>query len=304
MTKYSLYIFILIILCVGCKRGKEKQGSSGTSVLSGETVIAADESLRPMVDANIDVFLSLYNSASIGCRYLSENDVIKLLLDEEIRFAVAARPLNQSEVAFFESKSLAPLSIPIAYDAIAVIVNNENTIDSLSIEQLTDILSGKLNNWSQVGGKNSVIRQIFDSESSGILRSLNDSLWLNNKISGQISFAGNIQLVPDSVMVNPDAIGFIGLNVISEKENPAVKAILKRVKVIAIDGKAPSIENLFDGNYPLMRKVYGLYTDPSGGLAKGFLAHLTTERGQKIIYRIGLKPEHDFQRLVQIKVVD
>ena len=302
VTKYSFYILIFILLFAGCQRSKEKQNV--TSALSGEVVIAADESLRSMVDAQIDIFQSIYIYAKIDCSYLTENDAIKLLLDEKIRLAIVARPLNQDEITFFESKSLAPLSFPIANDAVAVIVNNENAIDSLSIEQLTGILSGKFTNWSQVGGKNSEILQIFDSESSGIIRSLNDSLKLNNKISGHISFAGNSQLLPDLVMGNPNAIAFIGLNLISEKEHRTVQKILKQIKVIAVDGEYPSQENLYEGNYPLIRKIYGLYTDPTGGISKGFLTHLATERGQKITYRIGLKPEFDFQRLVQIKVVD
>jgi ABC-type Fe3+ transport system substrate-binding protein len=54
-------------------------------------------------------------------------------------------------------------------------------------------------------------------------------------------------------------------------------------------------------SYPLTRKIYAVYTDPSASMARGFLAHLTSERGQKIIFRMGLKPEIDFQRLVNIK---
>jgi len=179
------------------------------------------------------------------------------------------------------------------------------------MSQISQILSGTIVDWKQISnsGKTGHIRLIFDAESSGIIRSLNDSLHLNQKISGDIIFAGSNKKVIQSVAVDPEAIGFVGYNWLSENESLKVQDWLKQVSLIAVskgtgtndtEGVQPTVVSLFNLEYPLIRKIYAIYTDPAASLARGFLAHLTSEKGRKIIYRIGLKPENDFQRLIKI----
>lgn len=302
-------VLATLLLASGCRRAKKEIPNT---MLTGQAVIAADEALMPLMNAELDVFQSAYSYASIDCRFVSEYDAINLLLQEKIRLAVVARPLNQTEIDFFNSIKIIPESIPLAYDAIAVIVHPENRVEEVTFAQISKIMSGEASEWSQIKDSRMTgnIRQIFDTKSSGIIRSLNDSLHLNNKISGDISFAGNSKNVIDQVASDPGAIGFVGFNWLSENESVKVQEMLGRVKLLAISSASiadsinsfkPSAANLYNHRYPLARKVYAIYTDPAASLARGFLAHLTSERGQKIIYRMGLKPEDDFQRLVKIR---
>jgi phosphate transport system substrate-binding protein len=281
-------------------------------MLSGQTSIAADEAIQPLVNAELDIFQNLYKYATVNCQYVSEYDAINLILQEKTRLALVTRPLNQNETDFLKSRNIVPESIALAYDAIAVIIHPDNKTVSLTTRQISGILSGEIVGWNQIKGSgiNGGIKQFFDAESSGIIRSLNDSLRLNKKISGDIHFAGNNKNVLESIASDPNAIGFVGYNWISERENQKVQEIIKKLKLVAVSASEladstncfkPTVGNLFNQRYPLTRKIYAIYTDPSASLARGFLAHLTSERGQKIIYRMGLKPENDFQRLVNIK---
>lgn len=305
---FILIIFTVSFLYFGCHRVKKEVPES---MVTGHATIAADEALMPLMNAELDVFHSIYNYSSVECKYVSEYDAINLLLQEKIRLAIVTRPLNQKENDYLKSINIVPESIPLAYDAIAVIVHTENKTNVLTTKQISQILSGVITNWNQVANSEKVgnIRQVFDTESSGIIRSLNDSLQLNKKISGDIHFAGSNKKIIELVAADPNGIGFIGLNWLSENENMKVQDNLKKVNLIAVstasyadstNSYTPSLSNMFDLRYPLIRKVYAVYTDPSASLARGFLAHLTSERGQKIIYRMGLKPETDFQRLVKI----
>lgn len=302
-------VLATLLLASGCRRAKKEIPNT---MLTGQAVIAADEALMPLMNAELDVFQSAYSYASIDCRFVSEYDAINLLLQEKIRLAVVARPLNQTEIDFFNSIKIIPESIPLAYDAIAVIVHPENRVEEVTFAQISKIMSGEASEWSQIKDSRMTgnIRQIFDTKSSGIIRSLNDSLHLSNKISGDISFAGNSKNVIDQVASDPGAIGFVGFNWLSENESVKVQEMLGKVKLLAVSSASiadsinsfkPSAANLYNHRYPLARKVYAIYTDPAASLARGFLAHLTSERGQKIIYRMGLKPEDDFQRLVKIR---
>ena len=303
-----LIAFVLSSFIFGCHRVRK---AIPDSMVTGQTTIAADEALLPVINAELDIFHSLYNFATVNCKFVSEYDAINLLLQEKIRLALVTRPLNQKELDFFQNKEIHAESIPLAYDAIAVIVPAGNSTKVLSLSQIGQVLSGTIVDWKEISnsGKTGHIRLVFDAESSGILRSLNDSLHLNQKISGDIIFAGSNKKVIESVAADPESIGFVGYNWLSENENLKVQDFLKQVNLIAVSKGTnsdsnksfqPTVASLFNLEYPLIRKVYAIYTDPSASLARGFLAHLTSERGRKIIYRMGLKPENDFQRQIKI----
>jgi phosphate transport system substrate-binding protein len=298
-----------VLLFSGCHRVKNEVPNS---MLTGTTTIAADEALQPLLNAEIGVFQGIYDYASVDCKFVTEYDAINLLLQEKIRLAIVARPLNQKETDFLKSKKIIPESIPLGYDAIALIVNSEVKTAVLTTSEISQILSGDLSDWKQLenSGKTGSIKLVFDTESSGIIRSLNDSLHLNKKISGNIDFAGSSKQLIENIIADPNAIGFVGFNWLSENENMKVQEYLKKVNILAVsvapkaestNSFLPSAYNLYNGHYPLIRKIYAIYTDPAASLARGFLAHLTSERGQKIIYRMGLMPKDDFQRLITIK---
>jgi len=304
------HLILILFVFTSCHRTKN---TIPDTMLSGQVVIAADEALLPLIKAQIDVFQGFYNYATIDCKFVSEYDAINLLLQEKTRLAIVARPLNQKENDFLKSKQILPESIPLAYDAVALIVHPENQPISLNISQIAQIMSGSITDWGQlsVTGKSGTIQLVFDAEASGVIRYMNEKLSLNNKISGDIKFAGDSRKVIEQVTANSNAIGFIGFNWLSEFENIKVQETLTKVSLVAVSATVstasqpnsfvPSVSSIFNNTYPLIRKVYAIYTDPSASLAKGFLSHLTSERGQKIIYRCGLKPENDFQRSISIK---
>jgi phosphate transport system substrate-binding protein len=308
--KWNKWQLVLILFVVaGCHRAKNKIPET---MLSGTAVIASDEALMPLINAEIDVFQSIYNYASIDCKFGSEYDAINLLLQEKTRLAIIARPLNEEESASLKSKSLIPESIPLAYDAIALIVRSEHQTLALSMDQISQLMSGKITDWNQLDKSvpSSPIKLVFDAESSGVLRYLNEKLNLNRKVSGDITFAGDSQKVIEMVAANANAIGFVGYNWLSELENLKVQETLTKISLVAVSASTttgtsnsyiPSLSSLYNNTYPLIRRVYAIYTDPAASLARGFLSHLTSEKGQKIIYRFGLKPESDFQRLISTR---
>jgi phosphate transport system substrate-binding protein len=302
-------LILILFLLAGCHRAKNNVPES---MLSGQAVIASDEALMPLINAEIEIFQSMYNYSTIDCKYGTEYDAVNLLLAEKTRLAIIGRPLNDQESASLKSKNLLPQSIPLAYDAIALIVHPENKLMVLSVSQISEILSGKITDWSQLNnsGKTGTIQLVFDGESSGVIRYLNDQLNLNKKVSGDISFAGNSPKVIEGVASNPLAIGFVGYNWLSETDNLRVQQTLTKIKLMAVSASSkegqtnsyvPSLSSIYNNTYPLIRRIYAIYTDPSASLARGFLSHLTSERGQKIIYRFGLKPQSDFQRLISTR---
>ena len=304
-----LSFFLFVFLGVGCHRNTKVP----ETMLSGTIKIVADEDLAPLVKSQLDVFQGIYRYASVKCSYGTEVEAMDSIIKGKTYMALITRPLSQKELDYFKSKDFFPQSFPIAYDGVAVIVNPQNKLNIITTQQITQILSGKITNWSQFegSGRSESIKLILDSESSGIIRSLNDSLHLNQKISGDYVFAGNSKNVIERIASEPNGIGFVGYSLLSELESPKVQETLNTIHVLGVSAAAvadstntfkPSLWSLYEKCYPLTRKIYAIYTDPtSSGLTKGFLSHLTSDRGQLLIYRMGLRPEKDFQRLIKIK---
>lgn len=311
-TNKGRLFFVLIlstVLWMSC--GRTRKGND--SMLTGEATIAADEALKPLVNSQLDIFHSIYQASKINCKFVSEYDAINLVLKEEIRLAIVGRPLEEKEVAYFKSKDIIPQSIAFATDAIALIVPASNGTMALSMDQVKKILSGEITDWNQIEGSGLVgnIPLYFDTEASGIIRYMNEKLNLNNKISGNVKFTGSNEKVIESVAEDKYGIGFVGYNWLSETESTKVQDKLIKVHFVGIavttnrksgnPAYLPSVSGIYNNTYPLTRKLYAIYTDPSASLARGFLALLTSERGQRAIYRMGLKPENDFQREIRIK---
>lgn len=315
MNRFCSAIFVLsflLLLNTGCNKLKK---AVPESVITGEAVIAADESLKPFLDSEIDIFEGIYSSSRISCNYAAEFNAVKMILDEHVRLAIVARPFLSSETEYFRSRSMLPESILLGYDAIAVITNSSNRLKALSKAELSKILKGEIQVWEnlQTTGQKGEIRIVFDDKSSGIIRSLNDSLQLGNSVSGNIYFAGSSNRVIEEVSANPDALGLVGFSWLSETDNPRVQALLSSLNVVAVSSSEvadstksfyPTQANLYNFRYPLMRGVYALFNDPKKTPAHGFLSFLTSERGQRLMYRMGLKPTNDFQRLINIRVND
>jgi len=145
---FLVIVFALIFLNFGCHRVRKEVVPD--SMVTGRATISADEAILPLLNAEIGVFQSLYNFATIDCEYGSEYDAINLLLQEKTRLALVTRPLNQKEIESFKSRDLNSESIAIGYDAVALIVHPDNVTKALTASQITEILTGKLVNWSQI----------------------------------------------------------------------------------------------------------------------------------------------------------
>lgn len=310
-TNRGKLFFVLVlstVLLMGCSRTR----TTNNSMLTGETTIAADEALKPLVNSQLDIFHSIYQASKINCKYVSEYDALNLLLKEEIRLAIVGRPLDEKEVNYFKSIDIVPQSIPFATDAIALIVPASNGTMALTMNQIKQILSGEISDWNQIEGSglSGSIPLYFDAEASGIIRYMNEKLVLKNKISGNVKFTGSNEKVIESVVEDKNGIGFVGYNWLSETESLKVQEKLNKIHFVGVSlqsgGNAagtaylPSVSGIYNNTYPLTRKLYAIYTDPAASLARGFLALLTSERGQRAIYRMGLKPENDFQRQIRI----
>ncbi|MFN4083617.1 MAG: PstS family phosphate ABC transporter substrate-binding protein [Bacteroidia bacterium] len=308
--RINYLVLILILAGFACNNTTNQELDTPTS---GEITVACDESLYPVIDAEHQVFESHYPKAKLNLIYTSEPEAIKLMLADSARIAIVTRDLYPEELEVLKSQKISKVrTVPIAYDAIAFILNKENNDTSFTLEQLTSILAGETNNWNKINPKSNLgdINVVFDNPASGAIRMLKDSL-LNGKDLGKNCYAvkSNPEVI-EYVKNNKNAIGIIGTSWISDTEDTEVKMFLNSIHVAEIKPINVRISSLtnkpLQGNvalkqYPLWRTVNFINREARMGLATGFKSFVAGDTGQRVILKAGLVPYYAPIRVVELK---
>ena len=283
-----------------------------------------DKSFENIMQQEIDVFEFQYPKAHILARYLPQNDVIDSLMEMKTRAIVAARDLTPQEKEFLRKNKRMVRSKMIAVDALALIVNPENTIEMISRKEIGDILTGKLTNWNEVEpNKMGEIKIVFDDEKSSTVQYMRDSL-MNGQPFGKNIYAQNsIEGVFEAVKKNKNAIGVIGVSWITsdmrntdmsteqmvaelnDDKGVNVAEFDSSVKVLKVMGNTreaykPYQQYIYDGRYPLFRQMYMIIASVGGTLEHGFFSFVTSFNGQKLIMKTGVMPAVMHPQIVQV----
>ncbi len=216
---------------------------------------------------------------------------IAALINGTVDIANASRQIKDEEIASAKKNGIDPKEFVISRDAIAVIVNPNNPIDKLTMQQVSDIFSGRYHNWRELGGEDRPIVRLSRETNSGThVYFLEHVLRLGDSKSKTL-FAQDTLLLPSSegivseVRDNPNAIGYDGLGYIT----PDLK-VIAIAKDAGSDYVVPSIQTVNDGSYPIARDLY-MYTagEPSGVL-KDYLAWIVSPEAQQIVSELGFVP--------------
>ncbi len=216
---------------------------------------------------------------------------IASLINGTVGIANASRQIKSEEIEQAKSNGVDPVEHIIARDAIAVIVNPENPVSQLTLKQISDIYSGKISNWSEVGGEDRPIVRLSRETNSGThVYFLEMVLRLSSK-EDKTLFSMDTLLLPSSegiiaeVRQNPNAIGYDGLGYVPKD--------LKMIAIAEEEGGAyvlPSIPTVNDKTYPIARDLY-MYTDGQPeGLLKEYLDWIMSSEAQEIVAELGFVP--------------
>lgn len=280
---------------------------------SGKIRIAADEVLQPLVQSELDAFMGTYQKASIKPYYSSEADAFKLLLADSVRLAIVTRDLNEYEMAEFKKQTITPKNLKIATDAIALIVHPDNNDTLLTTQQVKSILEGKTLTWKEVGkGKSEKeIVCVFDKPNSGNLDYLKKKLTLSDTAKNKKIFSVNSNAeVINYVASHKEALGFIGVNHISDLDTPEARNFIASIRVVALsDSVHPKSSEYYQPyqaylalrKYPFRRDVFVVSREARMGLGTGFMGYLASDIGQRIIQKSGLMAATVPVRLVHLK---
>lgn len=294
---------------------KPKGGRTDT-YSSGAISFASDESFSPIIDEQIQVFESIYRDAKVTPIYTNEVDGINLLMSDSLQLVITSRAFTKNELEILKAKTYSPVSIPLAYDGLSLIINRNNQDSCITVKDVKRILSGEAKQWSDIvpGSKRGEIQVVFDNPKSSTVRWCVDSL-LNGKPinSPNIVATNNSKEVIDFVEETPNAIGIIGSNWLNDKrdstnttwkKNITVMSISKQEKATPLNSWKPYQAWLLDGKYPFVRTLYALLNDPLRGLPWGFAHFIEQPKGQLIIFQSGLLPYRGNLEIRDVRVSD
>lgn len=257
----------------------------------------ADVSFQPILEELSSLYDLRKPEAVMKPIFCSEDSAIRLLLADSVRMAIATRPLNDKEKAVVESHNLPLLQSRIAYDAFALIVNKQNPDTVINVNELRKIVQGKITRWEQLemGSKKGELSLVFDASGSSTVRYMRDSLNAGKEIKGNVFAQGSNQKVIQTIKENPNAIGVVSTDWlrVHQGDSTALQSFYGpdvRVMLVGKVGKAkadwqrPYQYYIATGEYPLVRSVWEILTDPrTRSTIRSYYFFLKDNDGQRVI---------------------
>jgi phosphate transport system substrate-binding protein len=258
------------LMVAGCS-----QGSKAAITLAGST------SVEPFAERLAELYMRTHPDAKISVQGGGSSAGIRAVTSRICAIGMSSRELNPEEKVLVE--------IPIALDAIALIVNRQNPVRELTMEQARGIFTGGIRNWRQVGGPNRRITPITREEGSGTRASFEEKVMAagmpkdKDGKTNPATFAADA-LVQDSngavrevVADDPDAIGYISSGLVDE-----------RVAAILVGGIEPTEATVRSGAYPVVRRFLFLTNGEATGTARSFIDYVLSDSGQTALAEEGL----------------
>jgi phosphate transport system substrate-binding protein len=245
----------------------------GNSNLSGAITIAGSTSMEKLSNASAEAFMEKYPKVLVSAEFIGSSAGVEAVLNGTVNIGNASRNLKDSE------KSSGAVENIVAIDGIAVIIDKANTVANLTKDQLIQIYTGAINNWSEVGGLNQPIVVVGRESGSGTRGAFEELLAIEDqaKYSNEINSTGGVMA---KVASTPGAIGYVSLDVLDDS-----------VLAVSIDGVEPTEESIKAGEY-LLSRPFVMATlgeiSKQGELVQAFFDYLKSEEGKELIKSVGL----------------
>ncbi len=290
ITKHFLIVFIGLgtLFFIACSGGV---GNAPTDTSTTGTIhISVDESFKPVIDSHIKVFESRFPDAHVVVHYKPEAECLRDLNVDSIRLVIVTRGLNEDEVATMEKRlSFKPSFGIIAWDAVAVIVNNEVKDTLFTMQDIRSMVKGTS------GYKYKVLMD--GTSATSTVRYVADTLLRGQPLSKNVVGANGSEGVINYISNNTDAVGLIGVSWIGNRDDTTQLSFLKKVKIAQIECVdcngtyvVPVQYNIATGRYPMTRPLYYILKENYNGLGSGFKNFLIYDIGQRIFNRAYLLP--------------
>lgn len=282
------YLLLAFFALGGC--GEKTEAEAPDNYHKGTVHISCDESFRPVIDAQVEVYQNSFPDTKIIVHYKPEADCLRDMAVDSIRMIIATRGFSEAERAFMlDSLKVQPTSSAIAKDAIAVIVHPSNADSFFTMNRIRDLVSGKL--------KEKLIPVFDGTRATSTVRFMLDSVLRGASLGPNVVAAQSSQGVVDYVASTPNAVGFLGVSWVGNREDTLQRSFLRKVRIARIEstdsvgGFVQPVQYLiYTKTYPMVRDLVYVLKEKHLGLGTAFANFLKSSRGQLVFRRAYLQP--------------
>ena len=241
--------------------------------LSGTVTLAGSTSMQKLCEAMIESFEEAYPDITVTAEYTGSGAGLESLAGGKTDIGNASRALKDGE------KESGAVENVVAIDGIAVITHKDSTVSNLTAAQLTDIYTGKITNWKELGGEDEAIVVLGREAGSGTRGAFEELL----KVEDQCAYAQELDStggVLAKVASTPGSIGYVSLDVVDDT-----------VKALSLDDVAPTEENIVAGAYKLSRPFVMATMgtiEEQNELVKTWFEYVQSDEGKAVITAMGL----------------
>lgn len=253
----------------------------GGYALAGKVVVEGSTTVLPITQKAAEIYMKNNPKSEIAVRGGGSGVGLASLIDGTCDIADASRAVKSAELDRASKKKRELKAHMIAMDGIAVVVPPTNSVNGLTKAQLRDIYTGKISNWSKVGGPDLKIVVVSRDSASGTFEAFGELALERKRVRPDAIVQASNQGVASVVARAPGAVGYVGLGYVSAA-----------LKALTVDGVMPSRATVIVNKYPIARPLF-MYTNgvPQGDI-KGFIDFLKSPDGQKLVEEegfVGLK---------------
>ena len=284
----------LIVLLCGLPACREQRDDVTRSTMSGTKTIEnkGSDTLVNVALAWAEHYMQQHPEVRISVTGGGSGTGIASLINGTADIANASREMKSEEVKAAQANGITPVEFVVARDAIAVVVNPSNPVRALNLQQISDIYTGKITNWREVGGDDRPIVLLSRESNSGTYVYVLENVIRMGDPKSKLLFTPDTLLMPSSegisteVRQNPNAIGYDGLGYVTPDQ---------KVLAVARDASSPyvlpSVATVNNGTYPISRPLYMYTAGEPGGQVKAYLDWVLGP-GQKLVSKLGFVPLH------------
>lgn len=276
--RFVLVLLVVAAVAVGGVAGcKPKE----TSTL----VIRGSDTMVNLAAAWAESFMAVHKDIQVSVQGGGSSTGFTALVNGSTELATVSRPIKDSEAKALSDKGKAAVEHIVAFDAVTMIVNLQSPVKSLTLAQLSDILTGKVTNWKDVGGPDLGVTVYSRESSSGTYA------FVQEQVMGKADFVSSARLMPSTesilqaVAQDKTGLGYVGLGYVTA--DVAVVAVAKDAGSAPI---TPSVAAVLDKTYPISRPLFIYSAGQPSAAAKLFIEFCTSAAGGKITEDIGFVP--------------
>jgi phosphate transport system substrate-binding protein len=286
-------IFIAYLLFAFCLTGCGRAQPSEAEAAEAQTTLTnkGSDTMVNLALAWAETYQSLHPEVQISVTGGGSGTGITALANNTVDIANASRAIKPEEIEAMQADGIDPMEFIVARDAIAIIVNHSNPIEQLTLQQISDIYSGKYTNWIELGGEDRPIVRLSRETNSGTHVYFLEEVLRLGEADNKTLFAPETLLLPSSegitseVRDNPNAIGYDGLGYVTPE-----------VKVVAVaeapggEYVFPSADTVSNQSYPIARDLYMYTAGEPQDIEKEYLAWIMSPEAQAIVEELGFVP--------------